>query len=269
MLSSPPPPESRSLQDVTGAVDYFVRVSEIVREIGVADDTLRAVELLEKATLRMGAEVAVFASFIRDDESCQSYRLLLACDPQWCMEYEQLAGFADDPWLNYARHHSEPVRASEVEVGSPIQQSVVQLAQRFGFRSAVIVPAPSSGGLSRLGVLCLGSSIAGYFEADGYVAFKVVARSVAMEFHEWWLARLKDDFVASSRLTAVDLALLAHEREGHSTKVIARVLGATTGAIDTRFQRINAKLGVPNRKAAARLAAEYGLIPTTKKSPPR
>ena len=31
-------------------------------------------------------------------------------------------------------------------------------------------------------------------------------------------------------------------------------------AVNSRFQRLNAKLGVPNRKAAAQLAAEYGLI---------
>jgi DNA-binding CsgD family transcriptional regulator len=260
VLSSPPPPESRTLHEATSAVDYFARVSEIVRDFDAALDPIRAVELLEEATLRMGAEVAVFASFIRDDDRCESYRLLLACDPQWCVEYEQLARFTDDPWLNYARHHSEPVRGSEIETESSTERALVELAERFGFRSSVVVPAPSSAGLSRLGVLCLGSSWPGYFEADGYVEFKVVARSVAMELHEWWIARLKDDLILAAQLTESDLALLAHERQGHGTKAIARLLGTSTGAIDSRFQRIIAKLGVPNRKAAARLAAEYGLI---------
>lgn len=235
MLSSPQPPESRTLLEVTCTVDYFARVSEVVRDFETAIDPIRAVELLEEATLRMGAEVAVFASFIRDDDQCESYRLLLACDPQWCVEYEQVARFTDDPWLNYARHHSEPVRGSEIEAETPTERSLIELAERFGFRSTVIVPAPSSGGLSRLGVLCLGSSTPGYFEGDGYVAFKLVARSVAMELHEWWLARLKDDLILAAQLTDPDLALLAHERQGHGTKVIARLLGTSTGAIDSRF----------------------------------
>lgn len=260
MHSFVPPDKPRSLQDVTGAADYFGRVSEVVREFETAREPVRAVELLEEATRRMGAGVSLFVSLIRGDDSCDSYRVLLACDPEWCIEYEQAAGYANDPWLIYALHHTEPIRASEIDMATPGQRAIVQLAERFGFRSAVIVPAPSSGGLSRLGVLCLGSSIPGYFEAEGYVAFKVVARSVAMELHEWWLARLKDELIVTTRITNADLLLLTHERMGHTTKTIARKLGTSADSIDSRFQRINAKLGVPNRKAAAHLAAEYGLI---------
>lgn len=260
MNCSPQPPESRSLHEVTNAADYFSRVSDVVREIDSTRDPVRAVELLHKATLRMGAEVSIFASFMRDDASCESYRLLLACDPQWCIQYEQEAWYANDPWLNYAFHHSEPIRGSEIPVETEAQRSIVQLAERFGFRSTVIVPTPSGGGLSRLGVLCLGSSTKGYFESEGYVALKVVARSVAMELHEWWLARLRDDLLATTGVTDADLVLLVHERQGHSTKEIARQLATSAGSINSRFQRLNAKLGVPNRKAAACLAAEYGLI---------
>lgn len=260
MPSSALPDKPRSLQEVTAAADYFGRVSEVVRELQATRDSVNAVELLQEATLRMGAEVSVFASFIRDDASGESYRLLLACDPRWCIEYEQQAWYANDPWLAYARHHTEPIRGSEIAVATDAQRAIVELAHRFGFRSTVIVPTPSSAGLSRLGVLCLGSSLPGYFEADGFVALKVVARSVAMELREWWLARLKDELVASAGITPADLMLLAHEHHGHSTKEIARQLATSAGSIDSRFQRLNARLGVPSRKAAARLAAEYGLI---------
>lgn len=260
MPSSQLPDKPRSLQELTAAVDYFGRVSDAVREIEAARDPVRAVELLHEATIRMGAEVSVFASFIPDEESRETYRLLLACDPQWCIEYVHQAWYANDPWLEYARRHSEPVHGCDIAVATEAQRSIIRLAERFGFRSTVIVPAPSSGGLSRVGVLCLGSSIPGYFEAEGYVALKLVARSVAMEFHEWWLARIKTEMIDTARITEEELALLALERKGNSTKEIARELGSSTGSIDSRFQRINAKLGVSNRRAAARLAAEYGLI---------
>jgi hypothetical protein len=35
---------------------------------------------------------------------------------------------------------------------------------------------------------------------------------------------------------------------------------STDSAVNSRFQRMNARLGVPNRRVAAQLAAEYGLI---------
>ena len=100
----------------------------------------------------------------------------------------------------------------------------------------------------------------GYFEGEGFASLKLVARALAMEVHEWWIAQVKREIIAETRLTAGDLALLAHERQGHSTKMIAAALNTSPSSIDSRFQRANAKLGAPNRKAAARMAAEYGLI---------
>ena len=54
--------------------------------------------------------------------------------------------------------------------------------------------------------------------------------------------------------------MLAQERLGRGTKAICSALQMSPTAVNSRFQRLNAKLGVPNRKAAAQLAAEYGLI---------
>lgn len=260
MNSSADPPERVSLHALTCRADYVTRVSDALRAMHAAKDQVQAVELLQEATLRMGAEVAIFASFIPDDESCRSYRLLLACDPGWFAEYERQCCFEDDPWLTYAQGHSVPIRSSEVPTNSDRQRAAVDLAARFGFRSAVIVPAPSSGGLSRTGVLCLGSSLPNYFDDDGYMTLKVVARGVAMELHEWWLTRLREELIITSNIADEDLVLLEHEWRGHSTKAIAKALNTSTGSIDSRFQRINLKLGVASRKAAARMAAEYGLI---------
>jgi DNA-binding CsgD family transcriptional regulator len=137
---------------------------------------------------------------------------------------------------------------------------VVELSTKYGFRSSLIVPAPSSGGLTRVGVLCLGSDSAGFFDDAGYPSFRMLARSLAMELHEWWIARIKRELIANVRLSDEDLQLLAQERLGHGTKAICSALQMSPTAVNSRFQRLNAKLGVPNRKAAAQLAAEYGLI---------
>jgi DNA-binding CsgD family transcriptional regulator len=252
--------EHRSLADLTSRLGYFERASEVIQCIPAATDEVDAVALLKEASERMGAGAAAFASFVRDDSSHESYRFLLACDPMWCFEYERRAWYANDPWLGYALNHSEPTRASEIAIGSEQQRAVVNLAEDFGFRSAVIIPAPSGGGLSRVGVLCLGSSEPEFFEGGGFIGLKLVARSLAMELHEWWIGKIKRELIVGARITAEDLILLKRERLGQSTKMIAAALNTSPSSVDSRFQRINAKLGVPNRKAAANLAAEYGLI---------
>jgi hypothetical protein len=254
-------PAAPTLLELTTRPDYYGRVSEIVRQVHSAADEFAAVALLTEAATSIGADVAAFISFVRDDGSYESFRFLLACDPVWCHEYERHAWYANDPWLAHAIHHSEPVRASEIGVASRQQREIADLAERFGFRSAVIVPAPSSGGLTRVALLCLGSATPGYFEDDeGFFAIKGIARSLAMELHEWWIDRLKRELITSARITNEDLVLLYHERIGNSTKRIAVELQTTPSSIDSRFQRVNQKLGVANRKMAAQLAAEYGLI---------
>jgi DNA-binding NarL/FixJ family response regulator len=91
-------------------------------------------------------------------------------------------------------------------------------------------------------------------------AIKSLSRSLAMELHEWWVRKIRDELLVTYRIGPEDLELLRLERAGESTKDIARRGNMTTAAVDSRFQRLNAKLGTPNRKATARLAAEYGLI---------
>jgi DNA-binding CsgD family transcriptional regulator len=248
------------LATVTSNPAYASQVSAVVQSIAEASDEPSVVDLLGKAARQLGADAAAFVSFIRDDGAHESYRFMLACDPVWCHEYQRRGWYAQDPWLQYALNHTEPALASSIPVGSAKQRELSELAKSFGFASTVIVPAPSAGALSRVGVLCLGCAEEGYFEGEGFAPLKVAARGLAMELHEWWIARIKGELIANAGVTDDDLELLHHERMGHSTKTIALACDASPSAIDCRFQRLNRKLGVPNRKAAATLAAEYGLI---------
>ena len=169
--------------------------------------------------------------------------------------------FAQDPWLAYATRNSRPARASEIPATTKRHQAVVELAARFGFRSVVVVPAPSGGMLTRIGVLCLGSKQEGFFDDDeSYAVLKFASRSLAMELHEWWVAQVKRELLFNARISSDDLDLLRLERLGRSTKQIAAELNMSAGSVNSRFQRVNEKLGVPSRRAAAILAGEYGLI---------
>ncbi len=248
------------LAEVVAADSFAARIVAITARLATATDEAEAVGVLHQAAATMGADAAAFVSFVRDDDAHDTFRFLLACDPVWCAEYERRAWYALDPWLAYARAHTEPARGADVPAETGTQREIVELARRHGFSDALIVPAPASGMVTRLGVLCLGSEHEGFFADEGYAILKPLARSLAMELHAWWIERIKRELARAAQLTEEDLLLLRHERQGRGTKAIASELAASPNAINSRFQRMNARLGVPNRKAAAQLAAEYGLI---------
>lgn len=236
------------------------QVCSAVAQLGQARHEAEAIQHLRQATALLGADAAMYTSFVRDDATLASYRSLLACDPRWAAEYARNGWCADDPWVHYALHCSEPIRASELSILNPRQRLVAQAAANYGFRSAVIVPTPSPAGQSRVGVLCMGSAHEGYFEDEAYGQVKTLVRGLAMELQDWWHHRIKRELLARAHISDEDLDLLRHEAQGHSSKVIAQALGTEAKTIDCRFQRLNVKLGVANRRDAVRLGVLYGLI---------
>jgi DNA-binding NarL/FixJ family response regulator len=208
----------------------------------------------------LAADSALFMSFLRDDTTLASYRSLVACDPLWSAEYARQQWFEDDPWLRHAMGDSEPIRSSELVLHSPREEAFIEAAARAGFASVVIAPAPSSHGPSRVGVLALGSATPGFFDGDGYASVRVLARALAMELHAWLARSILRELIDKARITADDIALLRHEEAGHSSKMIAAALKTEAKTIDCRFQRVSAKLGAQNRRAAVRLARLYGLL---------
>ena len=74
------------------------------------------------------------------------------------------------------------------------------------------------------------------------------------------LARIRRDLIVKARIKPNDLVLLQHQSQGHSSKKIAAALRVSRQSINSRFQRMNAKLGVGNRRMAVQLAIECGLI---------
>ncbi len=261
MISSnsiPDPP--RRLQAVVGADGFAARALNVIQQVSGAVDDAAIVELLHRAKDILGAEQAVFASFVRDDDTRESFRFLVACDPVWCLEYQKQSWYSHDPWLLYAETNSEPICASKIPLRTKAQRDARLVAAQHGIASAYIVPAPSGGGLSRLGVLMLGSGHEGYFDSDATASLKVLARSLAMDLHEWWVRKVRNDIIQKHRITPEDLQLLAFERQGLPTKKIADRLNSSASSVDSRFQRLNAKFNMPTRRATARLAAEYGVI---------
>jgi DNA-binding CsgD family transcriptional regulator len=249
-----------SLVQRVAAPGYAALVNDIAARIADAVEQSDVLALLQEATRALGADNAVVISFVRDDADLSACRFLLACDPAWCREYLALGAVVHDPWLAYAAHHAEPIVASTLYAAEPAQRQVIDLAAQHGFRSAVLVPAHSGAGHSRISLLCLGSDTTGYFEGKGFAPFKIGARILALELHDWWLGRIRRELVIKAHITPSDLDLLRYLRLGHSSKRIAAELQVSKSSIDSRFQRLIVKLGVANRRMAARLAEECGLL---------
>jgi DNA-binding CsgD family transcriptional regulator len=228
-------------------------------EIERTPDIASVMGHLKKAIQLIGAEVGTFLSCIEDDEY-KTCRFLLACDPAWFAEYEKRTWSVDDPWLLYSRRHAEAIRAQDIPVRTEAQAEIVRLAAKYGFRSAVVVPAPVGGGLTRLGMLSLGSADPEWFGDAEFLAVKVAALPLAASLNRWCTERARKDLLQSARLSPEDLLLLDLQRQGMTTKQMADIAKMSPESINSRFQRINAKLEVSTRRAAARRAAEYGLI---------
>lgn len=252
--------DAASLAEHVASANYLNRIEKLSQSICDATDQATVQSLLGEGTAALGAENAVFAAFVCEKGDVTSCRFMLVCDPAWCRQYLDGRLIAHDPWMAYAAQHSEPIVASMLAIDGPESRRAIELAGRSGFASAVLVPVHSGSRQRWISLLCLGSSTPRFFEGDGFGRFKLGARALACELHDWWLGRIRRDLIARVRITPDDLELLRHQSQGHTSKRIAAELRVSRSAINSRFQRMNRRLGVANRKMAARLAADCGLI---------
>lgn len=204
-----------------------------------------------RVTQAFGARASVCAHVVPDPERPPQVLLLCACDAERIYTHLRAESALDHPWLRYAREHDEPVWSSQL--GSTAADSPTASS-----RPVLIIPTHSGGTTGRYGVL--GVEFAGS-DDDGLVhEQRLLAEGLAHELHDWWMRRTRAELQREARLRSTDLQLLAFERQGLGTKQIARLIDSTLLAVDSRFQRINAKLGVANRRHAALRAAIHGLL---------
>lgn len=260
MRFSPTPSDELTLRRVADAEGFAARVHRVLREVVSVMEPDGAIELLSRGVQEFGAASGCFISFVREADTAATCRMLVACDPRWGTDYLTNGWFNSDPWLSHALRSEEPVVASMLVADTPAERAMIDRAADYGFKSVVVAPSPSAAGASRVGVLYIGSERDGFFEGDGFDDVRPLAQALSMELHAWWLRAMRRELVARIRMSRDELDLLRHEDSGHGSKVIARVLGTQAKTIDCRFQRINAKLGAPNRKAAVRIAKLYGLL---------
>jgi DNA-binding CsgD family transcriptional regulator len=233
-------------------------VTDLDRRQAVAGEAGLLVSLRE-SMCSIDGDASYFMMRTRDGAR-RIHHLLLGCDPRWAFEYSANDCSLHDPWFRYAIGNSAPVLAADVFCDSRREREVVDLAAKYGFADAALFPAPSPQGRSRIGLLVIGaqrSNVRSSFRSAGY---RAAGRDIAMSLHERWMEMLRGDFVRSSELSTLDLRILELELQGWGTKAIARHLRTTDASVNSRVQRLTNKLRVPNRRAAALRALEFGMI---------
>ena len=231
-----------------------------MQQLASAGDESTAIAAIRSAIVELDGNAAVYSQAIRYDAALTLMRTVVVGDATWAHMYANCDWGDGNPWMSYALQHATPVLTREIELTSARQCAVMDALVRHGLVSGLIVPCPSNVGPSCTGVLCIGSADRDRFEGAALPLMRPIARGLAMEIGDWCLRRLRAELVERAQLSAEDMLLLRHEALGHRSKFIAEELRSTKSTIDSRFHRLNQRLGVATRRDALRVVRLYGLL---------
>lgn len=232
----------------------------LLHQIDAAVDPAQVVDLMRPAAQALGAESACFICWLQDRGAQGTYRLLMACDPLWSSAYLRHRWYRFDPWLAHARRSEAVRRGSDIAIHDPSAEDLRCCSLEHGFRDLVVVPAPTPLGGQRYGVLYLGHPEPDALVGAADPGYRTLARGLAFELQAWCVDKARRAALGQASFSDTDLMLLRLQDAGSTTKQIARAIGQGTSAVDSRFQRINAKLRTTSKRESVRLARVYGLI---------
>lgn len=261
MSSFPESKASKSLRQTIQDCGFASCILGALAKVPTADKEASILEVLHQVRKGFDVEFVIFVSFIRDELRRESYKVLVSAEnKQWAFMYRDGANGENDPWLLYAKGSSEPATDIGIPCRTDAQRKVRQRNLDEGIASAYIIPAPGCIGGSRAGMLVLGSGREGYFDCPERYGIQALVQGLAMALHNWWVRAMRTRIVERLKITDEELELLRLERDGMTSRDIADRLAVSKAAVDSRFQRLNEKLGQQQRARSARIAADYGLI---------
>jgi len=262
-MSSIDPAPATSIRELAMNPEHPARALDAIARIHLAKDPPEVLEKLMHVTVAIGASASLYTAAIPEDGSETSSFSLFACDPGFALEQDTQGPLLNHPWFRFARTHTSPGTDHQIPLQAGADAEAIELARRYGFKSCLVVPASAGIDIERHEMLCLGSRNADAFEGEDARIVRTLARSLAAELHDWLTGHLRQRLQQAARLHPSDVDLLALERQGLGSKEISLRTGLSIASVDSRFQRINARMKCANRKAAARRAAAYGLLEST------
>jgi len=242
------------------ATDLLNHINQISDSIIGASDSGHLTAALWQLNEALGCDGAVFMSFARDDETLESYRYVVACPLAWCNEYNAKAWFTIDPCLLYAMTNTEPALIRDIPLRSTGQKNMMAAASMAGFKSGLVIPAHSSIGRTRMGVLYVGSSDPDFFNAAALARTRILLRALSGELLDWWIRKARTELLGDATLSSEEIELLRLSHGGHKSKEIAQHLSVSKAAVDQKLFRISSKFGTSSRKIAGQMAHDFGML---------
>jgi len=253
MPAFPIEPQDGPLDPVPNAA---MALCALANSLVVADEA-GAVHSLEMAASLGGADAALFVWVTPEGEGRWWFRSLAALDPHWGATVLRSLHEGPCTWLAHAARSSHPIMVPSQSAAAG-EADLHHDGNETKSRCSWLIPAPSPPSSDALGLLILSG---GWGEGSAATTQLLpVYRALALALAEWQQRRAREELVARAHLTDRDLDLLRHESMGHGSKRIAVALDAEPKTIDCRFHRLNARLGVANRRDAVRLCKRYGLL---------
>lgn len=251
-----------SIRQALSQPDFTERFNSILSKINGAAGQSRVTSALHEAVDLMGFDGGAFLSFIRSDESRESFKFTVACSPVWCQKYSENAWYQIDPGLMYAQMNSAPSLIEDLPVRSSIQREILNNARDVGFVSGIVVPTHSPGGRNRMGVLYLGSAVAGYVDAQTLQDLKLYVKAISSDMLEWWIKSMREQLIKQVQITDKDLHLMRLVQQGYRSKGIAELLqdGHSANTIDQRIGKLCARIHADGRKDAVQKLMDVGLL---------
>jgi DNA-binding NarL/FixJ family response regulator len=236
------------------------RALATIDRLALTSDESASLEALATVAQWFRADQAAFAVRLLEPGVRDEFHLAVDGDQAWSVRYQQGRHYEADAWLRHCMLHTAPATDDEIRLLTDAENETRCLALRHGIVSALVVPAPASYGVSRFGMLMLGSVSRHHFASTTTRLTLPLARALAMQLHDQWLTRNRRALLRAHRVTEDDMVLLRFERDGLGTKEISALIGLSTATVDSRFRRLNDKLSQPNRKASAAFATVVGII---------
>lgn len=236
------------------------KVVDLIASITACQDERGVAELAGQVVQSLGADVYLFTSVVLESHpDRRHFRHLIGCPAQWVQLYTSRKWHVNDPFIQHALTHSEPIVGTNVPLATPAQQQMLQRAADYGFQSAYAVPVHSISAF-RKGILLIGANAPPQIGEPLLEQERVLFRALSHELLDWQLASARQRAVCELGLSELELKLLGMSREGYRAADMAAILGVSTRTVYGYCQTLNHKLGVSRLDAAVRIAEQVGLI---------
>lgn len=259
-MSSKELAQHSSIRELSKTENFAENVVAAIVQIPLANSPAELLDRLAKVTQAIGASGSIYTAGIPEGGRETSSFSLFACHPGFAQAQCMTGSMLEHPWFRFARRHTMPGTNHQVPQQDNVDVQAIDLANQYGFRSCLIVPTPAGPDVDRLDMLCIGSATPDDFEGTQAQLVRTLARALAAELHDWLTRHLQERLREAARLHTHDVTLLAMEWQGMGSKEIAQRTGMTATSVNSRFQRINARLHCRNRRASAQRAAAHGLM---------